>query len=237
LQQLSALTRLEIVGERLGQLDAAAAASLGSLSGLLVLEIVGQEPWLLPELGVKEQLSWLRQLRQLRQLRLGGIMLGRSKLARDRGSTTVAAAAAAVSCNPGSAAGSGCRGGPGGAAGSKQSSKGGSSSTGGSNSSSSSSGHVQMPAVKGLGNGLTCSSSTVSATTNNNNTISHNVCSAAKLAAAALGSCNSVDSSIAVVPVLDPAAAAARDMAVSLCLEELRRWLCEMLPYCRVWLD
>eukprot|EP00775_Hariotina_reticulata_P011204 gene11204-11354_t len=57
LQQLSALTRLEFVGERLGQLDVAAAASLSGLSQLLALEIVGQEPWLLPELGVKEQLS------------------------------------------------------------------------------------------------------------------------------------------------------------------------------------
>jgi hypothetical protein len=27
------------------------------------------------------------------------------------------------------------------------------------------------------------------------------------------------------------------DVSVSACLEELRRWLCELLPECRVWLD
>jgi hypothetical protein len=31
--------------------------------------------------------------------------------------------------------------------------------------------------------------------------------------------------------------AAQQEARVAVCLEELRRWLCQMLPNCRVWLD
>jgi hypothetical protein len=190
LAQLQSLTRLEICGERLGQLESSCGVALGNSQQLVVLEIAGQEAWLAPELGVKEQLGWLRGLSRLRQLRLAGVMLGRSKLA-----------------GTGSASGSAGDGSKGlqdrGSAG------------GGKGSSSKAGSGSLVPAVKGLGNGL---------------------------ASAGSGSSSGSKAAPAPVPVaaaaaLDPAAAAARDLLVSVSMEELRRWLCQMLPYCRVWLD
>jgi hypothetical protein len=192
LAQLLSLTRLEICGERLGQLESSCGVALGNLRQLVVLEIAGQEAWLAPELGVKEQLGWLRGLSRLRQLRLAGVMLGRSKLAGTSGGSGTAGDGSRGLQDRGSAAG-----------GKGSSSKAGSGSL--------------VPAVKGLGNGLASAGSGSS--------------SGSKAAAAP-----------APVPavaaaVLDPAAAAARDLLVSVSMEELRRWLCQMLPYCRVWLD
>jgi hypothetical protein len=192
LAQLQSLTRLEIRGERLGQLESSSAAALGSLRQLVVLEITGQEAWLAPELGVKEQLGWLKDLSRLRQLRLAGVMLGRSKLAGTGTSSSVGVDSSKGLQDRGSA-------------------------TGKSSSSKSSSGSL-VPAVKGLGNGLASTSSSST--------------SGSKAAAA-----TTAVAATATGAALDPAAAAARDLLVSISMEELRRWLCQMLPYCRVWLD
>uniref|UniRef100_A0A383V9C8 F-box domain-containing protein n=1 Tax=Tetradesmus obliquus TaxID=3088 RepID=A0A383V9C8_TETOB len=192
LAQLVSLTRLEVHGERLGLLDSSSGAAIGSLQQLVVLEIVGQEAWLAPELGVKEQLGWLRGLSQLRQLRLAGVMLGRSKLA-GTGSNSSSADSSRGLQDRGAAAGK------------SSSSKAGSGSL--------------VPAVKGLGNGL------ASAGSGSNSGVSKAAVANAAAPVAAVG------------VVLDPAAAAARDLLVSVSLEELRRWLSQMLPYCRVWLD
>jgi hypothetical protein len=196
LAQLQSLTRLEITGERLGLLETSSAVALGSLRQLVVLEIAGQEAWLAPELGVKEQLGWLRGLSRLRQLRLCGVMLGRSKLAGTGSSSSSSASGDTSKGLQDRAAGAAGRSGSGGKAGSGS----------------------LVPAVKGLGNGL--------ASAGSGGTSGSKVATAAADAAAA-----------AAGAVLDPAAAAARDLLVSISLEELRRWLCQMLPYCRVWLD
>jgi hypothetical protein len=196
LAQLLSLTRLEICGERLGQLESSCGVALGNLRQLVVLEIVGQEAWLAPELGVKEQLGWLRGLSRLRQLRLAGVMLGRSKLAGTGGGS--------------GAAGDGSRG---------LQDKG--STAGGRGSSSKAGSGSLVPAVKGLGNGLASPGSGSS--------------SGSKAAAAPAPAPVPVPAMAAAV--LDPAAAAARDLLVSVSMEELRRWLCQMLPYCRVWMD
>lgn len=200
LYHLSSLTRLEIVGDRLGQLEAGAGLAIANLKSLVVLVVSGQEPWLLPELGVKEQLGWLRGMTQLRQLRLSGLMLGRSRLAGTVNSSTSSSNSCSTS-GPNSA---------------EKPDKAGSS---GSRNSSSKAGAL-VPAVKGLGNGLASSSAAASSSKGN----------AVMLKETAAGA-------MQVGPVLNPAAAAARDVAVSIALEEVRRWLCQMLPYCRVWLD
>jgi hypothetical protein len=69
--------------------------------------------------------------------------------------------------------------------------------------------------VKGLGNGLGNGSGGGSPATK-----------AAALCGAAATKC-----------VKDAATAEAWDASVAACLEELRRWLCELLPHARVWLD
>ncbi|KAF6255704.1 hypothetical protein COO60DRAFT_187400 [Scenedesmus sp. NREL 46B-D3] len=190
LAQLLSLTRLEVRGERLGQLEGSCGVALGGLRQLVVLEIAGQEAWLAPELGVKEQLGWLRGLSRLRQLRLFGVMLGRSKLAGAGSHSAAAVDGSKGLQDRGSAA-----------AGKGSSSKAGCGSL--------------VPAVKGLGNGLASAGS------------------GSKVAT----TLTPVHVPSAASPAVSPGSAAARDLLASVSLEELRRWLCQMLPHCRVWLD
>lgn len=161
LAHLSSMTRLEVLGEQIGQLDAYGVLVLSSCKQLRVLAIQGTEPWLSPDLGVKEQLEWLGELPQLRQLRLSGVMLQRSRLAAGSGGKQQGGASLASSSpSGGSSKAGGKKGGvttadaAGGA--SSSSSSGGATVVSGGGSAASTTVTAVVPAVKGLGNGLGC---------------------------------------------------------------------------------
>lgn len=258
LAQLSCMTRLEVCGEQIGQLDEFGVLVLSSCKQLRVLSIKGQEPWLCADLGVKEQLDWLGQLPQLRQLRLAGVMLGRTKLS---GANPAAGAAGGTSPAGGKDAG----GKKGSGSGGRGSSGGGKGAPGGSNTGSSGS----TAAVKGLGNGLGCGAAApTKGQTGRGPVVKDPEARSAAIAKAREEEGHGeepgefehayakVVSAVAMqfqdlqlqamMGKLPPGAektralayeASQQDAAVAACLEEVRRWLCEMLPNCRVWLD
>jgi hypothetical protein len=264
LAQLSCMTRLEVCGQHIGQLDEVGVLVLGSCKQLRVLSIKSQEPWLCADLGVKEQLDWLGQLPQLRQLRLAGVMLGRAKLS---GANAVSAGGTAGgACPVGGKEASGKKGSGGG----RGSNGGGKGAGGGSNSSSASTtAGAAAPAVKGLGNGLGCGAAAPSkGQTSRVPAVKDPEPGAVAIATpweeqghmeepgewehsyAKMVSAAAIqfqDLQLAAIMGDLPAGAertralafeaAQQDAGVAACLEEVRRWLCEMLPICRVWLD
>lgn len=257
LAQLSSMTRLEVLGDQIGQLDTYGVLVLSSCKNLRVLSIQGREAWLSADLGVKEQLEWVAELPQLRQLRLKGAMLGRTKLSAAGSSSKDSSSASAAA-----------------SAGQKGSGGRGSSSSNGvatSSSSASSPAGAAAPAVKGLGNGLGCAAA-VSAPAAGKGTGRGPLVKDPEARAAAIAKARALEEeensekwqgayaqvvSVAAMQLQDlqlkavsgqlPAGAeqtrelayeaAQGDAGVAVCLEELRRWLCEMLPNCRVWLD
>jgi hypothetical protein len=262
LAQLSSMTRLEVLGDQIGQLDTYGVLVLSSCKNLRVLSIQGREAWLSADLGVKEQLEWVAELPQLRQLRLKGVMLGRSKLsAAGSGSSSTAAAAGAGKDAGSSSSGGGKKGLAG------RSSNGPATTS----SSASSPAGAAAPAVKGLGNGLGCAAA-VAASAAGKGTGRGPLVKDPEARAAAIAKARALEEeensekwqgayaqvvSVAAMQFQDlqlkamsgqlPAGAektrelayeaAQGDAGVAVCLEELRRWLCEMLPNCRVWLD
>lgn len=263
LAQLSCMTRLEVVGEQIGQLDAYGVLVLSNCKHLRVLNIQGREAWLSADLGVKEQLEWLAELPQLRQLRLGGVMLGRTKL-----SAAIAPAGkdslASGSGKDTSSSGGGKKG-SGSGRGSSGGGKGGSSTSGSSGSAASG---AAVPAVKGLGNGLGCGITFNKGQTGRGPLVKDPEARAAAIAKARAQEGHGEEPGEfeqAYAQVISAAAtqfqdlqlksmvgslpagaektrsmafdAAQQEAQVAACLEEVRRWLCEMLPNCRVWLD
>jgi hypothetical protein len=256
------MTRLEVLGDQIGQLDTYGVLVLSSCKNLRVLSIQGREAWLSADLGVKEQLEWVAELPQLRQLRLKGVMLGRSKLsAAGSGSSSTAAAAGAGKDAGSSSSGGGKKGLAG------RSSNGPATTS----SSASSPAGAAAPAVKGLGNGLGCAAA-VAASAAGKGTGRGPLVKDPEARAAAIAKARALEEeensekwqgayaqvvSVAAMQFQDlqlkamsgqlPAGAektrelayeaAQGDAGVAVCLEELRRWLCEMLPNCRVWLD
>jgi hypothetical protein len=267
LAQLSCMTRLEVCGQQIGQLDEFGVLVLSSCKQLRVLSIEGQEPWLCADLGVKEQLDWLGQLPQLRQLRLAGVMLGRTKLSG--ANTNAAGGTGGGVVSP--AGGKDAAGGRKGSGGSSGSSGGGKGADGGSNtcSSGSTTAGAAAPAVKGLGNGLGCGVAAPSkGQTGRGPAVKDPEARAAAIAKAreeeghgkepgewehayakmvSAAAMQFQDLQLAaIMGELPPGAektralafeASQQDAGVAVCLEEVRRWLCEMLPNCRVWLD
>lgn len=261
LAQLSSMTRLEVAGDQIGQLDTYGVLVLSSCKNLRVLNIQGREAWLSADLGVKEQLEWVAALPQLRHLRLAGVMLGRTKLSADaggKGGSSASPTAGAGRCASGSSSGG---------------KKGGSTGSTTSSSASSPAGSV-APVVKGLGNGLGCAVSPSGVgkahPTGRGPLVKDPEARAAAIAKARAqeaghGEEGDAQWQAAYAKVVSVAAmqfqdlqlkavvgqlpagaektralayeAAQEDAGVAVCLEELRRWLCEMLPNCRVWLD
>ena len=258
LAQLSCMTRLEVVGEQIGQLDAYGVLVLSNCKHLQVLAIEGHEPWLAADRGVKEQLDWLAELPQLRQLRLAGVMLGRSKLGAAGGADSTAGRDGAAADSSSSADGKGGKKGSGSGRGSSAGGK-----TGASSSSGGGAGAV--PAVRGLGNGLGAGAP-VKGPGGRGPLATDPEARAAAIAKARAEEAEGAGDEqyeSAYTAVVCAAAmqfqdmqlkalsgqpagasnwaqayeAAQQEARVAVCLEELRRWLCQMLPNCRVWLD
>jgi hypothetical protein len=289
LAQLSCMTRLEVVGEQIGQLDACGVIVLSSCKQLCVLKIEGREAWLSADLGVKEQLEWLGQLPQLRQLKLSGVMLGRSQL-----SAAAAPAAAAGEVGSGATPAKDAHASSSNSSGSNASSSSAVSAVAAQDTSNASP-SADVPAVKGLGNGLgsgpaagkgpagaAAAAAGLIAGADGSTTTAAAAPqrrprpgpflppeAAAKVAAMyraraaegtdteqyteAFGAVNHMahqqlqDFTLKALMGQLPAGAARThkvqlqaaqlDAAIAVCLEEVRRWLVDMLPNCRVWLD